>query len=129
MPLPDEKIYTADDYWNLPEGERAELIHGNLVAMAPPNRVHQEISMGLSSFFSAYLRSNHGKCRVYAVPFAVNLTANDETYVEPDLCIVCDPKKLTDRGCKGAPDLIVEIVSKSSRRLDYLTVNFQRFTS
>lgn len=123
MPLPKEKIYSSQDYWNLPEGERAELIKGRLIAMAPPNRIHQEISMGLSSFFSSFVHAHGGKCRVYAAPFAVDLNADDETYVEPDLCIVCDTDKLTDKGCKGAPDLVVEIVSLGSRRMDYSTKN------
>ena len=123
MPLPSEKLYTAEDYWNLPDQERAELIHGKLYAMAPPKRIHQEISMGLSSFFSTFIREHGGKCRVYAAPFAVNLDADDEIYVEPDLCIVCDSKKLTEKGCKGAPDLVVEIVSDGSRRMDYSTKN------
>lgn len=123
MPLPGEKRYTAEDYWNLPDGQRAELIDGQLYAMAPPNRMHQDISMALSVAFSAYIRSHAGTCKVYAAPFAVDLFANDEDYVEPDISIICDPGKLCDRGCKGAPDLIVEIVSPSSRRMDYSTKN------
>lgn len=123
MLQPREKIYTAKDFWDLPDGERAELIDGRLVFMAPPNRMHQDISMALSAVFSTYIHEHKGSCRVYAAPFAVDLNADDETFVEPDLCIVCDPEKLTDRGCKGAPDFIVEIVSPSSRRLDYSTKN------
>ena len=64
-----------------------------------------------------------GGCRIYPAPFAVNLHADDETYVEPDISVICDKNKLSDRGCEGAPDFIIEIVSPSSRRMDYNTKN------
>ena len=57
---------------------------------------------------------------IYAAPFAVNLNANDQTFVEPDISVICDPDKLSDRGCEGAPDLVIEVVSPSSRRMDYI---------
>lgn len=60
-----------------------------------------------------------GACDVIPVPFAVNLTSNDETYVEPDISIICDKTKISDRGCNGAPDFIIEVVSPGSRRMDY----------
>lgn len=123
MPLLKSNQFNADDYWNLPDGVRAELIGGQLFDMAPPSRVHQRISMGLSIAFSDYIRAHDGKCEVYAAPFAVNLNADDETFVEPDVSIVCDFSKLTEKGCKGAPDLVVEIVSPSSRHMDYSTKN------
>ena len=111
--------YTSEDYWNLPEGDRAELIDGKLYDMAPPSRIHQQLVMELSGSVRDYIKSNHGKCLVYPAPFAVNLDADDKDWVEPDISVICDPNKLTDRGCSGAPDLIFEIVSPSSRKLDY----------
>lgn len=117
MPLP--KVYTSEDYWNLPEGERAELIDGRLYAMAPPSRIHQKISGQIYKIVSNYIDAHHGSCEVYAAPFAVNLDADDRNWVEPDISVICDPNKLTDRGCTGAPDLIFEIVSPASRKMDY----------
>lgn len=123
MPLLREKYCTSKDYWNLPENERAELINGCLYAMAPPSRVHQRIVFQLSRIIGNYIADHSGVCEVYTAPFAVNLNANDETYVEPDISVICDPGKLTDRGCCGAPDFIVEVISPSSRRMDYSTKN------
>ncbi len=121
MPQLRTKIYTSEDYWNLPEGERAELIGGQLYAMAPPSLKHQDIIFSLSRKIADYIDSSNGSCKVVLAPFAVNLNANDETYVEPDISVICDKNKLTDRGCTGAPDFIVEVVSPSSRKMDYRT--------
>ena len=115
-----KELYTSDDYWNLPEGERAELINGQFYAMAPPSRIHQELVMELSATLRDYIKSHGGNCKVYPSPFAVNLDAEDNNWVEPDISIICDKSKLTDCGCSGAPDLIVEIVSPSSRKMDYV---------
>jgi Uma2 family endonuclease len=123
MPLPKNKIYTSEDYWNLPDGQRAELISGELYDMAPPSRIHQKIVMELSSAISQYIKSQSGSCEVYPAPFAVNLNADDETYVEPDISVICNRSKLTDRGCIGAPDFIIEVVSPSSRKMDYIIKN------
>ena len=118
---PTSPRMTADDYWGLPEGTRAELIDGELWDLATPSRLHQGISMELGIRFSTHIALHGGPCKVYAAPFAVNLFADDTTFVEPDLSVVCDGKKLSNRGCEGAPDLVVEIVSPSSRGMDYGT--------
>lgn len=123
MPLPKEHIYTSEDYWNLPAGQRAELIDGHFYNMAPPSRIHQKLISELQYRILNYIKSNKGSCEVYPAPFAVNLHADDKTYVEPDISIICDKNKLTDRGCNGAPDFIIEIVSPSSRKMDYSTKN------
>ena len=115
--------YISKDYWNLPDGQRAELIDGQFYNMAPPSRIHKEISYQISRLLGNYIESNGGECHVYPPPFAVNLDADDKDWVEPDISLICDPNKLTDRGCSGAPDLIFEIVSPSSRRMDYLIKN------
>lgn len=119
MPLPKDKTYTSEDYWNLPEGQRAELIDGRLYDMTPPSYVHQKLISAFTVIFSNHIKSKGGFCDVIPAPFAVNLTANDETYVEPDISIICDKSKITDHGYNGAPDFIVEVVSPSSRRMDY----------
>lgn len=112
--------YTSEDYWNLPDGRRAELIDGELYDMTPPSRVHQDVAFGIAHVLQAYVDKHGGPCRIYPAPFAVNLLEDDSTYVEPDVSVICDPSKLSDRGCEGAPDLVVEVVSPSSRRRDYL---------
>ena len=123
MPEPKGKQYTAQDYWNLPEGTRAELINNQLYAMAPPSRIHQELSFSIARKIADYIDFHNGQCKVYPAPFAVNLNADDETYVEPDISVICDKSKLSDKGCNGAPDLVIEVVSPSSRKMDYSTKN------
>lgn len=68
---------------------------------------------------NSYIRSHNGSCEVYPAPFAVFLNKDNRNYVEPDISIICDKGKLSDRGCEGAPDFIIEIVSPSSQRMDY----------
>mgnify|MGYP000013720584 CR=1 FL=1 len=126
MPLPKEDRYTLADVLTWDEQERIELIDGAPVMMAPPSRAHQKISGELGRQLGNYLDGK--KCEVYAAPFAVRLfeRADDrpedvDTLVEPDLSVVCDPGKLDDIGCKGAPDLIIEVLSPSTQRHDRLT--------
>ena len=114
------KFYTEDDYYNLPEDVRAELIDGQFYNMSAPNRIHQTILMELSGTIREYIKSKSGSCRVYPAPFAVKLFKKKETIVEPDISVVCDKDKLTDRGCTGAPDWIIEIVSPSNPGYDYI---------
>lgn len=113
------ECYSIDDIYNLPDGQRAELIDGELYMMATPNRIHQRLVMMLSNSIFNYIQGRNGDCEVYPSPFAVFLNAEDEIYLEPDLCVICDKDKLTEEGCKGAPDWILEIVSPSSRSMDY----------
>ena len=87
--------------------------------MAPPSRIHQKLVSKLTALFNQYITDHHGSCEVYPAPFAVNLDADNKDWVEPDISVICDPNKLTDRGCSGAPDLIFEIVSPASRKMDY----------
>lgn len=124
MALLQERIYTLEDIYALPDGQRAELINGRIYMMAPPNRNHQKISGCLYAEIYNYIQKKNGNCEVYAAPFAVFLNADDINYVEPDISIICDKSKLTDKGCNGAPDWIIEIVSPSSRRMDYNTKNW-----
>lgn len=124
MPQPKSKFYTSKDYWNLPDGERAELINGRFYAMAPPSFTHQKLIMELSATLRDFIKSQKGECEIVPAPFAVNLSNDeDDTWVEPDISVICDKNKISDRGCEGAPDFIIEIVSPSSRRMDYNTKN------
>lgn len=114
-----EYYYTMEDIYNLPEGQRAELMDGELYMMAAPGRIHQEFVHFLDRTIGNYIQNKKGDCRVYPSPFAVFLNANNDIYVEPDISVICDKDKLTEEGCKGAPDWIIEIVSPSSRSMDY----------
>ena len=107
MALIQKKIYTEKDYYNLPEDVRAELIDGQIYYHAAPNRIHQTILSELHAAIHSYLKSKKGACRVYPAPFAVKLRDDEKTIVEPDISVICDPNKLTDRGCSGAPDWII----------------------
>lgn len=121
--------HTIDDIYALPDGERAELIDGKIYYMAPPSRKHQDIVGELFGTIREYIKSNHGSCKPYVAPFAVFLNADDKNYVEPDISIICDSKKLNDKGCMGAPDWIIEVVSPGSRTMDYFTKLFKYRTA
>lgn len=121
MPLSQAKLYTETDYYNLPEDIRAELIDGHLIYnQAAPSRIHQSILGELFTIINNYLKSKGGSCRVYPAPFAVKLKEDRHTIVEPDISVICDRNKLTDRGCSGAPDWIIEIVSPGNSSHDYI---------
>ena len=119
MPLLKTEAYTTDYIYSLPEGKRAELIDGVVYDMAPPSTMHQRLSTKLSSKINSYIEKKQGKCEVFTAPFAVFLNADNKNYVEPDISVICDKNKLDDRGCNGAPDWIIEIVSPSTKRMDY----------
>ncbi|RKI22791.1 Uma2 family endonuclease [bacterium 1xD8-6] len=123
--LAQERLYTIDDIYALPNGERAELIDGQIYYMAPPNRKHQTIARELFTSIDSYIKSNDGSCEPFFAPFAVFLNEDNTNYVEPDICVICDHNKLTDKGCSGAPDWIIEIVSPSNRPVDYYTKLFK----
>ena len=107
MELAKPKIYTEEDYYSLPENIRAELIDGDLIYnQAAPLRKHQTILTKLLVSISNYI--------------AVKLWEDRNTIVEPDISVICDEDKLTDRGCTGAPDWIIEIVSQGNPRHDYV---------
>lgn len=120
MALAREKEYTIEDIYNLPEGQRAELLDGQMYMMAPPSRMHQEIVGELFGIIRDYIKSNNGKCKPYIAPFAVFLNKDAYTYVEPDISVICDSSKLNEKGCQGAPDWVIEIVSPGSQRMDYM---------
>ena len=118
--LEKEVIYTIEDIYNLLDGERAELIDGQIYYMSPPSRKHQRVSFYLSRKIADYIDLKNGSCEVYPAPFAVFLNADDKTYVEPDISVICDKNKLTDEGCLGAPDWIIEIISPGTSSHDYV---------
>ncbi len=117
-----KRIYTFADYMTLPDDELWEILDGVPYNMAPPGLNHERVSGELYYFFKHYLRGK--TCEVFSAPFGVRFPEEDEPdeYVKdalmPDITVVCDKKKLDDRGCRGAPDLIVEILSPSTAKRD-----------
>lgn len=118
--LAQQRDYTIDDIYNLPEGQRAELIDGQIYDMAPPSTTHQRICGRLHQAIANYIDRNNGNCEVFSAPFAVFLNKDSKNYVEPDISVICAPEKLTDRGCTGAPDWIIEIISPGNPEHDYV---------
>ena len=113
--------YTYADYLKWKFEERLELFRGKIFKMSPaPNRYHQDISGNL--YFNLAKVLKKGSCNLYAAPFDVRLVkakSDDETVttvVQPDLCVICDENKLDEKGCIGAPDLIVEILSPGNSK-------------
>ncbi|MFW6287550.1 MAG: Uma2 family endonuclease, partial [bacterium] len=118
-----DRLYTYSDYLTWSDEKRYELINGQVYTMsAAPYRRHQEISGELFRQISVYLFDK--MCKVYSAPFDVRLPEGEEdngeilTVVQPDIVIICDEDKLDKRGCRGAPDLIIEIISPSSAARD-----------
>lgn len=123
--FPDELRYTFADYLEWENEENTELIDSTPVMMAPPLRIHQRISGELFRQLANYLDGK--KCEVYPSPFGVRLFARKEDkpedildVLEPDITIVCDPNKLDKYGCIGAPGMVIEVLSPSTRRHDRL---------
>lgn len=117
------KRYSYADYFRWKFQERVELFKGFIHKMSPaPSPKHQAVSIFLSSYFYSLLKGKTSK--VFAAPFDVRLpdykkATVDElvfTVVQPDICIVCDPEKIDDRGCIGAPDLVIEILTPGNTR-------------
>jgi Uma2 family endonuclease len=118
------KTYTYSDYLLFQFQERVELIKGFIYNMSPaPSTNHQRISQNINGFFYTYFSKKN--CSVFVAPFDVRLplksAKKDTTVVQPDLCIICDESKLDERGCNGAPDLIVEIISPNNSKHDIHT--------
>ena len=116
----EKRTYTVEDNFALPEGQRAELYDGEMVMMAAPTTTHQRILSWLITEITIRIRKKKGKCQVIPSPYAVILKEDGKNYLEPDIVVVCDESKLDDKGCHGAPDWVIEIVSPSSRSLDYV---------
>lgn len=124
MPLVQEKAqsehYTYTDYLEWDEDFRAEIVDGEMYVMSPPATYHQGISGALYLKIGNFLEDKPYK--VYAAPFGVRLfpeqNHSDDTIVEPDISVICDTSKLDKRGCNGAPDMVIEILSPSSSHRD-----------
>lgn len=126
--------YSYADYLTWPMDLVAELIQGKVFkkAAAAPNRIHQRVSLKLSVKLYQFLEGK--TCQVYEAPFDVRFPKDSKEdhrifdVVQPDLCVVCDPSKLDERGCIGVPDLIVEILSPGSSKLE-LKLKYELYES
>ena len=119
--------YTYAHYLTWVDNKMRELLDGFVRMMSPaPTLKHASVSSRLGNYLFNFIDRKHGNCQVFYAPFDVRLpkspdkTADDQIYtvVQPDICVVCDPSKLDERGCLGAPEMVVEILSLSSLRYD-----------
>lgn len=125
LPLRDNQAHTYGEYLSWPEEQRYELIDGVAYAMSPaPTRIHQRLVFEVSRQIADALEDS--PCEVNVAPFDVRLPATNEadaaitTVVQPDISVVCDPAKLDERGCRGAPDWIIEVLSPGSAGHDQI---------
>ena len=116
----EDEYYTYADFLEWDEDFRAELLDGEIVMMAPPTTKHQIISGELFFKIRSYLEGK--SCKVFAAPFGVRLfpkkDKSDDTVFQPDIVVLCDPEKIDEHGCNGAPDLVIEIISPSTAKYD-----------
>jgi len=126
LKLDESKRYTYADYLTWLDDKRRELINGFIHLMSAPNEIHARISFNWGFLTKIFVQKRKGKCRIYHAPFDVRLPLSDETaddkiynVVQPDICVICDLSKLDVRGCIGAPDLIVEVLSPSTLKYDW----------
>ena len=118
------KTYTYADYLTWQFSERVELIMGRIFRMSAPSRLHQEISLTLERQIDNFLLKENSTCKLYHAPFDIRLPLPTHrikgdkvnTVVQPDICVVCDLDKLDEKGCQGAPDLIIEILSSGNNK-------------
>lgn len=114
-----EPRYSVDDYFDLPNCADYELIEGELIKKNAPGTKHQIISLQISMEFYRILKTKCKKCEVIPAPFCVVLSERNGVVVQPDISVICNRELLKDGICMGAPDLIVEIVSKNNKEYDY----------
>ena len=110
--------YTLEDYYALPDERRVELLNGVIYDMAAPGTIHQFIIPLLTTAFHAHIMKKKGKCIVFPSPVDVQIDCDDRTMLQPDVLVLCDRSKLIRRCIMGAPDLVIEIVSPSSLKMD-----------
>ena len=114
-----DRLYTYRDYVTWDDKNRYELIDGVVYMMSSPSRLHQKILTELLRQLSNFLVGK--SCEVYPAPFDVRLHGNGDketTVVQPDIVVVCETTKLDDKGCNGAPDMVIEILSPSNAKHD-----------
>lgn len=116
--MKSDNNYTIDDIFALPENVRAELYDGELVMLTAPTTSHQLLLGWFQFEISLYIRNKGGNCLVLPAPFGVFIKRDNRNYFEPDISVICDREKLDEKGCHGAPDWVIEIISPTSRKYD-----------
>lgn len=119
-PLKKQGGYTITDYLNWPEGERVELINGKIYDLAAPGYVHQSVVLDIAFQIREYIENNNGICNVGIAPLDVQLDEDDLTMVQPDIIIDCSKEKRSPVRMIGAPDFVLEVLSKSTRSKDMI---------
>jgi Uma2 family endonuclease len=124
--LDESKRYTYADYLTWVDEKQRELINGFIRLMSSPTEIHARITHLMNWILESLVRKRKGKCRVYHAPFDVRLPIEDSNedekifnVVQPDICVICDFSKIDKKGCVGAPDLIVEVLSLSTSKKDW----------
>ena len=121
--------YTLEDYLALPDEQRVELIDGVFYDMAAPFVVHQFIAIQIGYQLMGYTEKTKGPCKPVLSPVDVQLDKDNKTVVQPDVLILCKPEILIKNGrVFGAPDFIIEILSKSTRRKD-MTLKLYKYSN
>lgn len=110
--------YTLEDYLALPNDQRVELIDGVFFVMDSPSMPHQLIAGELHRIISNHIREKGGTCIPFIAPADVQLDCDNRTIVQPDVFIVCDRSKIHHARCFGAPDMIIEVLSPSTKKKD-----------
>ena len=113
--------FTVEDWEKLPDGERAELIDGQLIYMATPTVTHQLIAGEVHRQIANFIYDHDGSCMPGIAPLGVQLDCDNRTMVEPDVLVVCDPEKAEGRNVYGAPDFILEVLSPTTAKKDIFT--------
>ena len=114
----DDRLHTLEDYLSLPDDQRVEMIDGVFYDMAAPTTVHQGVAGFLFKKLLDFVMENKGPCFPFISPVDVQLDCDDKTVVQPDVLVVCDRSKYRNGRIWGAPDLVIEVLSPSTRRKD-----------
>ncbi|WP_035791533.1 Uma2 family endonuclease [Butyrivibrio sp. AE3006] len=125
-PYKKQGEFTLEDYYALPDEQRVELIDGVFYDMPSPRIVHQDISYVIHSAIADFIKKNKGKCKAFSAPVDVQIDCDDKTMVQPDVLVICDRSKIKVFGVYGAPDFLVEILSKSTRKKD-MTIKLAKY--
>ena len=125
-PMKKQGEYTVEDYYNWPEDERIELIDGVIYHVSMPSIRHQRIVGEIDFTFKSFVKRKKGKCEIFGAGIDVRLDCDDKTMVVPDISVVCEKDKFTEQYLDGAPDLVVEVLSPSTRKKD-MTLKLSKY--
>ena len=125
-PVKKQGEYTVEDYYNWPVDERIELIDGVIYHVSMPSIRHQLIVGEIDYIFKSFVKSKKGNCKIFGAGIDVRLDCDDKTMVVPDITVVCEKDKFTEQYLDGAPDLVVEVLSKSTRKKD-MTIKLGKY--